>query len=75
MLVCQFVRAVSQIREVRGFFFSAAFAERIWSVLTGTPRLSGSLVASLLAHGVRLPLVLGHTGVNAPTRGQTCWQC
>jgi hypothetical protein len=31
---------------------------------TGTPGLSGSLFTSLLAHGVRLSLVLRHTGVN-----------
>jgi len=33
-------------------------------VLTSTPGLSGGLVASLLAHGIRLTLVLGHSGVN-----------
>jgi hypothetical protein len=31
---------------------------------TGTPRLSRGLVTSLLAHGVGLTLVLGHSGVN-----------
>lgn len=33
---------------------------------TGTPRLSTGLVASLLAHCVRLTLVLGHAGVHSP---------
>lgn len=28
-------------------------------------------MASLLAHGVRLPLVLGHTGMDGPTRNQS----
>jgi len=33
---------------------------------TGTPGLSGGLFTSLLAHGVGLALVLGHTDVNLP---------
>lgn len=33
---------------------------------TGTPGLSTGLVTSLLAHGVWLALVLGHTGVDGP---------
>ena len=33
---------------------------------TGTPGFSRGLVASLLAHGVRLPLVLGHASVHHP---------
>lgn len=33
---------------------------------TGTPGLSGGLFTSLLAHGIRLSLVLRHTGVNLP---------
>ena len=33
---------------------------------TSTPGLSGSLVTSLLAHGVWLPLVLRHAGVHRP---------
>ena len=36
---------------------------------TGTPGLSRGLVASLLAHGVGLSLVLGHTSVDGPARG------
>jgi hypothetical protein len=36
---------------------------------TGTPGLSGGLVTSLLAHGVGLSLVLGHTSVDGPARG------
>lgn len=35
---------------------------------TGTPGLSTGLVASLLAHSVRLALVLGHAGVDGPAR-------
>ena len=35
---------------------------------TGTPGLSRGLVASLLAHGVGLSLVLGHTSVDGPAR-------
>jgi hypothetical protein len=33
---------------------------------TGTPRLGAGLVAGLLAHGVRLALVLGHASVHRP---------
>jgi len=33
-------------------------------VLTGTPRLSRGLMASLLAHSIWLPLVLGHASVD-----------
>lgn len=33
---------------------------------TGTPGLSGGLFTSLLAHSVRLSLVLRHTGVDLP---------
>lgn len=33
---------------------------------TGTPGLSRGLLAGLLAHSVRLALVLGHTNVNLP---------
>ena len=36
------------------------------SVRTSSPRLSRGLVAGLLAHGVWLALVLGHTGVHLP---------
>ena len=32
--------------------------------LTSSPRLSRGLVSGLLAHGVRLTLVLGHSSVN-----------
>ena len=32
--------------------------------LTSSPRLGRGLVTGLLAHGVRLALVLGHAGVN-----------
>lgn len=35
---------------------------------TGTPGLSTGLVASLLAHSVRLALVLSHAGVDLPVR-------
>lgn len=35
---------------------------------TGTPGLSRGLVTSLLAHGVRLTLVLGHASVDSPVR-------
>lgn len=34
--------------------------------LTSSPRLGRGLVTGLLADGVRLPLVLGHSGVNLP---------
>ena len=33
-------------------------------ILTGTPRLSRGLMASLLAHSIWLPLVLGHASVD-----------
>ena len=35
-----------------------------WDLLTSSPRLGRGLVTGLLADGVRLPLVLGHSGVN-----------
>ena len=35
-----------------------------WQALTSSPRLGGSLMTGLLANGIRLPLVLGHSGVN-----------
>lgn len=44
-----------------GGFFNAASR-------TGTPGLSASLVTSLLAHGIRLTLVLRHAGVDSPER-------
>jgi len=33
---------------------------------TGSPRFSRGLMASLLTHGIRLTLVLGHPSVNTP---------
>jgi hypothetical protein len=36
------------------------------SQLTSTPGLSRGLMTSLLTHSIRLPLVLGHSSVDAP---------
>ena len=40
-------------------------------VRTSTPRLSARLVACLLAHSIRLTLVLRHSGVDLPTLCQS----
>jgi hypothetical protein len=44
-------------------------------VRTGTPGLSRGLVTSLLAHGIWLTLILGHSSVDSLNNIRSDWRC
>jgi hypothetical protein len=61
---CSLYRRIPESQNFREFKSDSSNLEKGAKSRTGTPGLSRGLFTSLLAHGVGLALVLGHTSVN-----------